>query len=168
MKCYDGKLEGSPVTIKPRELLHTPFQFIAADGSAVDSPMTHVEIQGVETLLVLDTGSDVHLLTKELADRMDLTLDVGEEGTDHAGATMPSWRARSVSVRVGGTILPLRDVAVVPAPARCQKAVAERVAKRSGGAAPRLVLSACAEARDDVAAVERLLHAALAWIRIKD
>ena len=48
-------------------------------------------VGGIDTLLVLDTGSDVHILTKELVDELGLDVEEGEEGVDHSGATMPSW-----------------------------------------------------------------------------
>ena len=99
------------------ELLRLPLTFLAADGSPVHAPMIRATVGGIDTLLVLDTGSEVHLLTKELSDVIGLELEEGEEGTDHSGATMPSWSAGEVPMRAGGLDLPLRDVVVIPAPA---------------------------------------------------
>ena len=76
-------------------------------------------VGGIETLFVLDTGSEVHLLTRELADRVGLEGVPGEAGTDHAGATLASWDIGSVELRVGGaddTALMLGDVVAIPAP----------------------------------------------------
>ena len=66
---------------------------------------------------MLDTGSEVHLLTKELVDRLGLAVEEGEEGTDHSGATMPSWSVEDVDLRFGELELPLRGVVAIPAPA---------------------------------------------------
>ena len=99
------------------ELLRAPITFVAGDGSAVHSPMIRATVGGIDTLLVLDTGSEVHLLTRELSDEIGLSLAEGEEGIDHSGATMPSWTAGVVPMRVGGVELALRDVVVIPAPA---------------------------------------------------
>jgi hypothetical protein len=98
------------------ELLRLPITFGAADGSTVHSPLVAATVGGVETLLVLDTGSDVHLLTIEIAERSGLALTQGEEGTDHSGASLPSWSAGDIAMRAGGSELELRDVVVVPPP----------------------------------------------------
>lgn len=94
-----------------------PIAFRAADGSPVHAPLIVAEIAGEPTRLVLDTGSEVHLLTRELSERIGLVLAAGEQGTDHAGNTMPSWSAGTVPMRMGGTELALRDTVVIPAPA---------------------------------------------------
>lgn len=99
------------------DLLRAPIVFTATDGSTVHSPMINARVGGAEMLFVLDTGSEVHLLTKELADELGLQLAEGEEGVDHSGATMPSWTAGDVRVRVGEHELTLGDVVVIPAPA---------------------------------------------------
>jgi hypothetical protein len=99
------------------ELLRTPITFVAGDGSSVHSPMIRAAVGGIDTLLVLDTGSEVHLLTRELSDQIGLSLAEGEEGIDHSGATMPSWTAGVVPMLAGGVELALRDVVVIPAPA---------------------------------------------------
>jgi len=65
---------------------------------------------------VLDTGSEVHLLTKELVDRLELTVADGEEGTDHSGATMPSWTVEDIGLFLGKHEVTLHDVVAIPAP----------------------------------------------------
>src|SRR5262245_20042531 len=100
-----------------QQLLRLPITFRAADGSTVHAPLIGATVAGVETLLVLDTGSDVHLLTTETAERAGLSLEEGEEGTDHAGAAVPSWSAGDVAMTAGGRALTLQDVVVIPAPA---------------------------------------------------
>jgi hypothetical protein len=98
------------------ELLRLGIAFQADDGSTVHSPLVAATVGGVETLFVLDTGSDVHLLTTEVAERIGLVLTEGEEGTDHSGASLPSWSAGDVGMSAGGTDLRLRDVVVIPPP----------------------------------------------------
>lgn len=105
------------MTVALRELLRIPIMFMAADGSRVDSPMINADVAGIETLLVLDTGSDAQILTRELADSIGLVLKDGEDGTDHAGVAVPSWSAGNVPMRAGDLDLTLRDVVVIPAPA---------------------------------------------------
>jgi hypothetical protein len=98
------------------ELVRVPITFRAADGTIVHSPLVAATVAGNDTLLVLDTGSEVHLLTAETAERAGLTLEEGEEGTDHGGTTLPSWSTGDVELRLAGEELPLRDVVVVPPP----------------------------------------------------
>ena len=78
---------------------------------------TRSAVGGAVTRLVLDTGSDTHLLTRELADRTGLDLVEGEEGVDHAGNRMASWSAGTVPMRLAEADLELRDTVVIPAPA---------------------------------------------------
>jgi hypothetical protein len=93
-----------------------PISFETADGPT-HVPLVRGAVGGIETLLVLDTGADVHLLTKELVDRIGLDVEEGEEGVDHSGATMPSWTVDDVGLTLGDTVLTLRDVVSIPAPA---------------------------------------------------
>jgi len=80
------------------------------------APLAPVGVGGIETLLVLDTGSDVHILTKELVDRLGLAVEPGEEGVDHSGATMPSWSVEDVTLALGELDVTLRDIVSIPAP----------------------------------------------------
>ena len=90
--------------------------FEAADGDTQHAPLVAGRIGGLDTLFVLDTGSEVHLLTKELVDRLGLSVADGEEGIDHSGATMPSWTVEGVGLQLGGLDVTLRDVVAIPAP----------------------------------------------------
>jgi Aspartyl protease len=99
-----------------RTLVRAPITFEAADGGSQHAPLVVGSVGGEVTRLVLDTGSDVHLLTKELVDELGLVLAEGEEGTDHSGATMPSWTVEDVVCALGGVELVLRDVVAIPAP----------------------------------------------------
>ena len=97
-------------------LARVPITFDAADR-ATHAPLVVGSVGGVDTLLVLDTGSDVHILTKELVDRLGLEVEEGEEGVDHSGATMPSWSVADATLELGDAELTLRDVVSIPAPA---------------------------------------------------
>jgi len=97
-------------------LVRVPITFDAADR-ATHAPLVVGSVGGVDTLLVLDTGSDVHILTKELVDRLGLDVEEGEEGVDHSGATMPSWSVADARLELGDAELTLRDVVSIPAPA---------------------------------------------------
>jgi Aspartyl protease len=99
-----------------RVLATAPITFDGADGSTGHAPLVAGAVGGIDTLLVLDTGSDVHILTKELVDELGLDVEEGEEGVDHSGATMPSWSVTDVSLGLGGAALTLRDLVSIPAP----------------------------------------------------
>lgn len=88
----------------------------AADGKTVHPPLIEAGVNGVHALFVLDTGSDVHLLTTETAERAGLRLEPGEDGTDHAGTSIPSWSAGDVELTLAGQAVTPRDVVVIPAP----------------------------------------------------
>ena len=93
-----------------------PITFEAADRRT-HAPLVSGSVGGIETLLILDTGSEVHILTKELVDRLGLEVEEGEEGIDHSGATMPSWSVADVGLTLGAAELTLRDIVSIPAPA---------------------------------------------------
>jgi hypothetical protein len=98
------------------EFITVPITFRAADGSSVHSPLLAASVDGVDTLLVLDTGADVHLLTMELAGQLGLELSPGESGLDHAGNEIVSWEAADVGVHAGSAQFHLRSTVVIPAP----------------------------------------------------
>lgn len=97
-------------------LTRVPITFEAADGDIQHAPLVAGRVGGLDTFLVLDTGSDVHMLTKELVDRLGLSVADGEEGIDHSGATMPSWTVEDVALQLGEHELTLRNVVAIPAP----------------------------------------------------
>ena len=104
------------MTTDLRTLARVPITFEAANGDTVHAPMIAGRIGSITTRLVLDTGSEVHLLTKELVDELEVDVEEGEEGTDHSGATMPSWTVGDVTLELGEIELTLRDTVVIPAP----------------------------------------------------
>ncbi len=93
-----------------------PITFDALDGSPQHAPLVVGSVGGIETGFVLDTGSEVHILTKELVDRLGLEVEPGEEGVDHSGATTPSWSVEDVELSLGEIALMLGDVVSIPAP----------------------------------------------------
>ena len=97
-------------------LTRVPITFDAADRRT-HAPLVTGSVGGIETLFVLDTGSEVHILTKELVDELGLLVEEGEEGVDHSGATMPSWSVEDVGLALGGEELTLGDIVSIPAPA---------------------------------------------------
>lgn len=97
-------------------LARLPISYQVRDGGTTHAPMVITSVGGVEGRLVLDTGSDVHLVNEELADEIGLVKKPGEEGTDHSGATMPSWNVGDVGMSMGEADLVLRDVVAIPAP----------------------------------------------------
>jgi hypothetical protein len=99
-----------------RTLARVPITFDVADGGSEHAPLVLGRFGGIVTRLVLDTGSDVHLLTKELVDQLGLIFEEGEEGTDHSGATMPSWTVEDVACVLGDAEVVLREVVAIPAP----------------------------------------------------
>ena len=97
-------------------LTRVPITFDAADNET-HAPLVRGSVGGIDTLFVLDTGSDVHILTKELVDRLGLDVEEGEEGIDHSGATMPSWSVADVALTLGDAEVVLGDIVSIPAPA---------------------------------------------------
>lgn len=87
-----------------------------ADGAETHAPMVIGRVGARTMRFVLDTGSDVHLLTKELVDDLGLTHAPGEDGTDHSGASIPSWSVEDVELELGSLSLALREVVSIPAP----------------------------------------------------
>jgi Aspartyl protease len=100
-----------------RVLTRVPITFETADGGTTHAPLVVGSVGGVETRLVLDTGSEVHILNKELVDRLGLAFEEGEEGTDHSGATMPSWTVEDAVLELGEVEVLLRELVSIPAPA---------------------------------------------------
>jgi hypothetical protein len=97
-------------------LSRTPIEF-GVPGGTQHAPLVTARVGMRESRLVLDTGSDVHLLTKELVDELGLAVEEGEEGTDHSGATFPSWSVEDVGLSLTGVEVVLCDVVSIPAPA---------------------------------------------------
>jgi hypothetical protein len=115
-----------------RIVLRAPLRFDLQDGTPEHAPMVLAAIGAIHTRLVLDTGSDVHLLTREVAEAAGLAM-AGEDdgtdhtgtdhsGTDHAGTAVPSRLVGDVPITLleaadAPSMLTLHDVIAIPAPA---------------------------------------------------
>jgi hypothetical protein len=102
-------------------VLRVPIRFDAQNGDPIHAPVVLATIGAIHTRLILDTGSDVHLLTAELAEAAGLSLTTLDEGTDHAGSSLDSWLVGDVVVVFDqaspADALLLHDVVAIPAPA---------------------------------------------------
>ena len=97
-------------------LFDEPITFVGADGQPTHAPMVHATVGGEATRLIVDTGSTDHILSIELARRVGLRAEPGEEGTDSTGASVPSWSLGEVPVEIGHTTHQLRNVIAITAP----------------------------------------------------
>ena len=93
-----------------------PIIFTGVDGQPTHAPMVAATVLGEATRLIVDTGSTDHILTKELADRVGLRADPGEEGIDASGASVASWTLGDVPVQIGETTHRLANVIAIGAP----------------------------------------------------
>lgn len=105
-----------------RPVLRAPIRFVAETGEPIHAPVVLATIGAIRTRLVLDTGSDVHLVTRELAEAAGLALTGADVGTDHAGTELDSWLVGDVSLALDEAAprtaeIVLHDVVAIPAPA---------------------------------------------------
>lgn len=103
-------------------ILRAPIRFVAENGDPVHAPVVLATIGAIHTRLVLDTGSDVHLLTRETADAAGLALTGADVGTDHAGTELDSWLVGDVRLTLdeaepSAAELDIHDVVAIPPPA---------------------------------------------------
>ncbi|HLE88949.1 MAG TPA: retropepsin-like aspartic protease [Candidatus Limnocylindria bacterium] len=101
----------------PRVLLDVPITFDVGGGQTTHAPMVDATVRGTPTRLIVDTGSDAHILTIELAEAVGLAAEPGEAGTDSSGASVPSWGLGEVAVRVAEHQFALHDVVAITGPA---------------------------------------------------
>jgi hypothetical protein len=99
-----------------RVLLDVPVVFDVRGGATVHSPMVDVTVADIATRLILDTGSTDHVLTKELIDRVGAPTEPADDGTDHAGAAVPSWSVGCLGVAIDHATFDLHDVVAIAAP----------------------------------------------------
>jgi hypothetical protein len=97
-------------------VIDVPVHFDVAGGPRIHSPMVHAVVGGVATRLILDTGATDHVLTRTLIDAAGLPVAPTEDGTDHAGAPVPSWSVGELDVSIGGHGFGLRDVVAIASP----------------------------------------------------
>ncbi|HEX5578504.1 MAG TPA: aspartyl protease family protein [Candidatus Limnocylindria bacterium] len=93
-----------------------PITFTGVDGNATHAPMLAATVLGEPTRLIVDTGSTDHILTMELANRVGLSAEPGEEGIDASGASVPSWTLGDVPAQIGETSHMLGHVIAIGAP----------------------------------------------------
>ena len=105
-----------PATVGMHVLVDVPITFDTEDGTTVHSPMVEATVAGIATRLILDTGSTDHVLTKELVDRVGVGAEPAEDGTDHAGAAVPSWSVGELEVRIAERPFALREVVAIAGP----------------------------------------------------
>lgn len=98
-----------------RVLWESPLTF-EVPGRTIHSPMVSVKVGDIETKLILDTGATDHVFTMELATEAHLEASPAEPGTDHAGASVPSWSLGEVPLELGGLTLPLHSVVAIDGP----------------------------------------------------
>jgi len=97
-------------------LFDEPITFVGADGQPTHAPMVHATVAGESTRLIVDTGSTDHILSIELANRVGLRAEPGEDGTDSTGASVPSWSLGAVPIQIGQGEYQLANVIAITAP----------------------------------------------------
>jgi hypothetical protein len=97
-------------------LFETPITFEAAGGVILHAPMIAARVGGVETKLILDTGATEHVLTIDVATAAGLRVTPSAPGTDHAGASVPSWTVKGVSVEIARRLLRFSEAIAIKGP----------------------------------------------------
>lgn len=73
------------------------------NGRAFPLPLVHGTVAGVETLILVDTGANSHVIAGWLARKANLTLrQMGDTGTDHTGRAIETRRAPHPQVVITG------------------------------------------------------------------
>jgi hypothetical protein len=94
-----------------------PLTFVALGGRTLPVPMVEVEINGVATRLIVDTGASDHVLTKACADAAHVAVSAAPvDGRDHAGETFSAARLAPFDVAVAGHAVHIDDGYVIDGP----------------------------------------------------
>jgi len=73
------------------------------NGRPFPLPLVHGTVAGVETLILVDTGANSHVIAGWLARKANLTLrQMGDTGTDHTGRAIETRRAPHPQVAING------------------------------------------------------------------
>jgi hypothetical protein len=96
-------------------LVDVPITF-EVSSRTLHTAMVHGKVNGVATKLILDTGSTDHVLTIDLARRASIESAVDKPGTDHSGASVPSWKLGEVSVLIGDKSFKLDPAIAIKGP----------------------------------------------------
>jgi len=109
-----GRASGS-TSASATILVETPITF---DVSArrLHTAMVHAKLNGIATKLILDTGSTDHVLTIDLARRASIKATVDKPGTDHSGASVPSWKLGEVTAHIGDRSFKLDSAIAIKGP----------------------------------------------------
>ncbi|MEO1270177.1 MAG: aspartyl protease family protein [Myxococcota bacterium] len=78
----------------PTPILSAPIAFQVPDGDglrAIHCPVVEVTLQGIPTRMIIDTGATHVVLFRAFVDGLTQTLRGDTPGTDHAGASVPTW-----------------------------------------------------------------------------
>jgi hypothetical protein len=104
-------------------VLRARLTFAAQGGAPVHAPVVLATIGALHARFIVDTGSDVHLITRELANDAGLQLARVDSGTDHSGSTVESSMVGDVAIAFEGAPggprgarLTIHDVVAIPAP----------------------------------------------------
>ncbi|MBL4683904.1 MAG: aspartyl protease family protein [Nannocystaceae bacterium] len=109
-------LSAAPDRGQPRVLLDVPVSFDVGERRT-HAPMVKAVVNGTPTQLILDTGSTDHVLTIALARAAGLKHVPTDPGTDHAGASVPTWRLGTVDATIGAQSLVLDNAVAIEGPA---------------------------------------------------
>lgn len=86
------------------------------NGHPAHAPMIVARVGGVETRFILDTGSTGHVWTRRLVGQLDVESVPTKPGTDHAGASTPTWTVGTATVEIGSLSLAVTDVVAIDGP----------------------------------------------------
>jgi hypothetical protein len=98
-----------------RRLGEHPISF-EINGQPAHAPMIDARVDGIETRFILDTGSTDHVWTRRLVSQLDIESLPTESGTDHAGASTPTWTVGEAAVEIAGVALTVSDVVAIDGP----------------------------------------------------
>jgi hypothetical protein len=98
-----------------RLLAEQPISF-EINGHPAHAPMIDARVDGVEARFILDTGSTDHVWTRRLVGQLDIESVPTKPGTDHAGASTPTWTVGTATVEIGGLSLAVTEVVAIDGP----------------------------------------------------
>jgi predicted aspartyl protease len=72
-------------------------------GRAFPLPVVRATVAGHPTMLLVDTGANVHVVAGWLARKLALPLEkLGDVGSDHVGKTITTWRSKAAPLALEG------------------------------------------------------------------
>ena len=101
----------------PIEVPETIPLVVEVGGRRFPVPLVHATVNGVETLLIVDTGSSHNVVTSSFAAAHAIAVGTtATTGTGHANETIDARPIASLSLSVGAVSRTLTDAVVVAAP----------------------------------------------------